>query len=143
MKITIQILLITWFAVAAGFVLIAGIGLAIASGHSQINIPSPPPLPNCKLGCDNPPSMEAWLKVYAAQTAAYERQVAAIKAKADAERSPALETYKAVAKDTIQPLLTTMFTALLAYVFVKGTATVVNNAMLVRGGKEPERLNLP
>ena len=139
----IQWLLLLWFAIAAAFVLIGGIILTLESHGTKASVPTTPILPDCKPKCGNAAEMEAMLKVYTAQTAAYEKQLAALKAKASAEQSQALETYKAVAKETIQPLLTTIFTALLGYVFVKGTATVVNNAILARSGQEPQKLDLP
>jgi len=138
MKKFITILIVAWFIVAGGVVLMGGIYLMASSHRPIAEIPSPPPPPDWT----SIKSAEDAAKVYAAQTSAYEKQLAAINAKSAVECAPCLEVYKTVAKDTLQPLLNTILAALLGYVFVKGTATLVNNQLLLRRGQEPEKLDL-
>lgn len=139
MKKFIQILILAWFIIAGGLVLFTGILLITDSRKSVAEVPAPPPPPPWK----ELKTADDAAKVYAAQTSAYEKQLAAISARASAERSPDLETYKTVAKDTLQPLLNSILGALLAYVFVKGAATLVNNQMLLRANAPPQPLDLP
>lgn len=144
MKKLIQILLIVWFVVAGGLVLISGISLIVASNGSGPDVPAPPELPSCPTpDCKDVKAVQDALAVYTAKIAAYEKQLAAIKARADASKSPALDTYRAVAKETLQPLLNTILAALLGYVFVRSAATLVNNQLLMRANQQPERLDLP
>jgi hypothetical protein len=143
MKKAIQILILTWFVIASTFVLIGGVHLVWSSFQSKpLNLPDPPKAPECPVNCGNPKSLEDATKLYTLQTDAYTKQLAAIRAKGDADRSPAQETFKAVAKDIFQPLLTTILTALLAYVFAQGAGTLINNHLLLRQGKEPESFKL-
>jgi len=138
MKTAVQIILLLWFLAATVLVLVGGIWLFASSTNVVAAVPAPPDAPKCPIDCA---SKDAW-NVYAAQLTAYTKQIEAVKAKAEAERSPSLDVYKAVAKETIQPILTAIVTALLGWVFVKGTVTLINNSMLLRNNKEPERLNL-
>jgi|GEM_PF-5644054 len=143
MKTAIQFMIVAWFAVASLFVLIGGIDLVWSSFHAEpVAVPAPPKPPDCKVDCANPKSVEDIQKAYAAQSDAYAKYCAALKAKADAERSPAQEAFKSVAKDIFQPLLTTMLTALLAYVFAQGAGLLINNHMRLRNNQAPEPFKL-
>lgn len=138
MKKTIQVLILVWFAIAALLVLGGGISLIAAAFQAKTpDVPAP-----CKINCPEAKTPEEAQNLYAAQAAAYEKQLAVMKAKADYERSPALETYKAVARETLQPLLNTILAALLAYVFVNATGTLINNQIAAKADAPLQRFEL-
>jgi hypothetical protein len=81
--------------------------------------------------------------MYGHQAGVYMQQVNAYKTNAELlAKSPDRSRYQLVVKDTLVPLLTVFFSALITFAFINGTSSLINNHNLLKHGKDPQPINL-
>ena len=121
-----------WFLVVSALVLIPSYRLVFGSAGG--NFPAPPQPPQL-VASDPKEVRDLQVSLFTQQVALYNHHVTA-------HRASLLATYDQAVTKTLQPLLDKFLMGLLAYVFAKTSAQVVDNAIRLKNGQPPHRISL-
>ncbi|MBB1287373.1 hypothetical protein HRH25_23555 [Flavisolibacter sp. BT320] len=147
----IRSLLIGWFIIINLIIIIWSIVLPfslkkVAEKDPPSEIPQPPAIVQLDSVLEKAKNQVAFytqqVETYKKQVEAYNSQQTSYNKYLDTNsKDNQLDAYKAVAKDTLSPLITGLIASLFAFAFAKTGLEVLNNYVAVKNGQPPQPLS--